>query len=161
MLGEPNIYNMANVLDKIRAYDGHLTQISSLEARIKELESGATRQVELETALNEGATRLAELEPLKAEVAGLRQQLSAEQSSVLDLTEKLKTAKAEAEAAASIRIGTQIGATMGVPAAAAPAAGSTQGSRPDFSKLKGIDKAVAVERWEIQQAKANNNKQTS
>ena len=148
---------MANVLEKIRAFDGHLTEIATLKARISELESVSAKATELEAALNEGATKLAEIEPLNAEIAGLRSQISAELQISTDLKAKLATATAEAEAAAAVRVGTQIGATMGVPVSAAPGAGATD-DKPNFSALRGLEKVVAIEKWETEQRKNSQSK---
>lgn len=144
---------MPNVLEKIRAFDGHLAEIASLKSRITELEAASAKTVELEAALNEGATKLAEIELLKGEITGLRSQVSTEMQISSDLKAKLASATAEAEAAASIKIGTVIGAMSGVPAASAPSIDTTSKDGPNIEGLRGLDKVVAIERWEAAQRK--------
>jgi len=123
-----------------------------------------TAQIEKITVEDTAATKA-----LEAEIAGLRTQVDAEKQfasvaiaeakkladQVADMSLKLADAEAKAagaEAAAAIKVGTAIGATMGIPAALAPSVEATK-DKPDFSSMRGLDKVVAIERWETAQRK--------
>lgn len=147
-----------NLLQFLSGWPANQAKIDSLATEISALRQSLTAESTSKTAL-------------EAEITGLRSQLSAEQAINLELKTKADVAEqkaaslteqvaaaeqkaATAEATAAIKVGTAIGATMGVPVALAPGANAS-GDKPNFSTLRGIEKVIAIEKWEAEQLKNN------
>jgi Tfp pilus assembly protein PilO len=131
-----------NPLEKIRAFDRHTSEIAALKSRISELEASEAKVAELEAALNQGAAKIEELESLKESSAALSAKAS-------DLETQLAAAKTEAARAysrASTELAAKVGDTVGVKIDEVDS--TPKADKPDFAKLRGLEKVIAIEKYE-------------
>ena len=154
MLGTPNNSTMINLATFLSGWGDHKSKVEAMSAEIGELK-------EILSAEAMGKTELAvEVQKLNVSLADKDAKLSASDLKVADLEGKVSTLEASveaeklradgAEAAASIKLGAELGAKAGVPIGAAPSADASK-DKPDFKALRGLDKVVAIERYEASQ----------
>ena len=127
---------MANVIEKIRAFDGHITEIANLKAKVSEIESSSLKAAEIDSALVE-ATRVND--DMAKEILALKESAATAQTSLVELESKVATVDEQVESRASILAQQQL-AAVGVPPVAVvpsekPQGGATKMSRADFTKL--------------------------
>jgi regulator of replication initiation timing len=153
MLGAPNSIKM-NLSQFLSGWGDHKSKVESMSAEIGELK-------QLLSAEATGKTELAtEVETLRAQLAKKDTDLSAANAKVVELEGKVTALGASvasekqradgAEAAASIKLGAELGAKTGVPIGSAPASEASK-DKPDFKALRGLDKVVAIEKYEAAQ----------
>lgn len=153
MLGTPNKIKM-NLSTFLSGWGDHKSKVDAMSAEIGELK-------QLLSAEATGKTELAtEADSLRTQLADKEAKLSASNLKVADLEGKVSTLEASveaeklradgAEAAASIKLGAELGAKAGVPIGSAPSADASK-DKPDFKALRGLDKVVAIERYEASQ----------